>query len=95
MGDSKQQMETFINNVLEIPYDHDKLQSIQTTRDMLQYAEEELLCIVTEIYAEQRNVLQRDTSSSIAQNMELRRKIVTKNTSRLGAVLDFDLYPDD
>jgi hypothetical protein len=27
-------------------------------------------------------VLQRDTSSSIAQNMELRRKIVTKNTSR-------------
>jgi hypothetical protein len=82
MGESKQQMETFINNVLEIPYDHEKQQTLLSARDLLQYAEEELLCVITQIYTEERNVLQRDTSSSIAQNMELRRKIVTKNTSR-------------
>ena len=82
MDGSKQKMETFITNVLEIPYDHDKVQTLLTARDVLQYAEEELMCIIMQIYTEERNVLQRDTSSSIAQNMELRRKIVTKNTSR-------------
>ena len=86
MGDSKQQMETFINNVLEIPYDHDKLQPLLRSRDLLQYAEEELVCIITQIYMEEKKVLPRDTSSSIAQNMELRRKIVTKNSSRLDLV---------
>ena len=82
MDEPKQKMETFITNVLEIPYDHNKVQTLLTAQGVLQYAEEELMCIIMQIHAEERNVLQRDTSSSIAQNMELRRKIVTKNTSR-------------
>ena len=82
-------METFITNVLEIPYDNNTLQNLITEKDLLGYSENELFCILIKINSQKIDIVQSTTNT---QNMELRRRIVSKKNDRMVLLYLVDVW---
>ena len=89
MNDYHRKMETFITNVLEIPYDNNTLQNLITEQDLLEYSENELFCVLLKINSQKIDILQTSTKT---QNMELRRRMISKKSDRLVLVYLIDVW---